>query len=88
MDNQTAMKCRIHALDFAILEMELFLDTHPEDQKALRARHVYRQKRETVVNEYERMYGPYIVTSSDVPCDADRWIWINSPWPWEMTMGG
>ena len=88
VDNRMCLKKRIGALDFALLEMEMYLDTHPENQKALQARQIYRQKKAALVAEYEKMYGPYVATTSDIPGDIDRWIWINGPWPWELTKEG
>ena len=71
------------ALDFAIDELGLYLDTHPDDREALDLFHSYinlsRQGRE----KYEKMYGPldrrYI-------SDNGKYTWINNPWPWEGGM--
>ena len=71
----------IHAYDFAILEMGLYLDTHPCDTAALTKRQELQAKRAALVAEYESKYGPYIVTDADV-C-GDEWKWICGPWPWE-----
>jgi len=75
----------IHAYDFAILEMGLYLDTHPCDTAALTKRQELQAKRAELVAEYERQYGPYIVTNTDV-C-GDDWKWICGPWPWEYERG-
>lgn len=74
---------RIAAYDFALLEMNLFLDTHPDDDNALQMMDAYRQKRMELIGAYECRFGPYVVTAADV--SGDRWSWVDDPWPWECT---
>lgn len=45
MDEKT-MRCRIHAYDFSILELGLFLDTHCEDAQALEKRQELQDQRQ------------------------------------------
>jgi spore coat protein JB len=73
---------RISAYDFAVLEMEMYLDTHPYDKLAMDARDAYRCKRNELIEEYEKCFGPYIVTTDDVN-GGNCWAWVESPWPWE-----
>ncbi len=81
MDNRTAMLQRIKAYDFAMLEMNLYLDTHPEDCQALALFKMYREKRMQLIAEYEALFGPYINTVDDV--QGDSFAWICDPWPWD-----
>lgn len=81
MDNRAAMIQRIKAYDFAILEMNLYLDTHPDDCQALSLFQMYQQKRAQLIEEYESMFGPHIKTVDDV--QGDTFTWINDPWPWD-----
>lgn len=81
MDNRMTLLHRIHALDFAILELKLFLDTHPCDQQALAQRQEYMTTRAMLIETYEAQYGPYVVTAKQVK--GNRWSWVDSPWPWE-----
>ncbi len=76
----------IHALDFSIKELELYLDVHPKSSKALAVIKELRRKREMLVGAYEKRYGAYIVTSAAAPADKS-WEWIDSPWPWELKEG-
>lgn len=82
MMEKSKMLNMINALDFALLEMTLFLDTHPTDQKAFKLREEYMKKRDDMIMEYEKVYGPYIVTTRNVH-PKNYWQWISSPWPWE-----
>ena len=51
MRTKSELKKRIHALDFAIHELVLFLDTHPTSQKAMTLLKDYRFKRAELINE-------------------------------------
>lgn len=67
-------------IDFAILELTLYLDTHPEDRRALTQHNFYVEKRKPLVMRLERLYGPLtILAKSDYP-----WAWLNQPWPWRI----
>lgn len=72
----------LQALDFCIVELGLYLDTHPEDSEALslyRAFQLaYKQKRE----EYVKRFGP--ISKHDIT-DDDEYSWISDPWPWDAT---
>lgn len=82
MNEKMIIKRKIHALDFAIKETELFLDTHPRDQKALHMLYEYRRRRKEEIEKFEKRFGKYIVTTDDVQ-GHDCWEWIDCPWPWE-----
>ena len=82
MNDKNAMKKTIDSICFSILETELFLDTHPNDAKALHMLREYRRRKREAISAYEARFGKYIVTTDDVPA-TDHWCWIDSPWPWE-----
>ena len=78
-----ALKKKIHALDFAVLELGLYLDTHPWDKRALHKRHHLLAERKAAVAAYEEKFGPYEPTWNKVR--GDSWSWVNDPWPWEYS---
>ncbi len=82
MKPQYELKKKIHALDFAIHELVLFLDTHPTNHKAMTLLKEYRKKRYECIKEYEMQYGDYIVTPNDVTAEG-CWQWLDGKWPWE-----
>ena len=67
----------------AITDMNLYLDTHPEDRNALRFLKELIKEEEVAKKEYIMKYGP--LTVCDV--NGNNFDWIDSPWPWE-NMGG
>jgi len=70
----------IMALDFTLIDMNLYLDTHPYDQRALLIYNNVVQQAQFLRRMYERMYGPLLANASTSKCP---WQWVESPWPWE-----
>ena len=71
----------MHA-SFAVDDVKLYLDTHPRDQEALDFFYEYNKKRNQLLKEYAKYYGPLTVDTA-VPSCSDRWNWIQEPWPWQ-----
>ncbi|MGN1081760.1 MAG: spore coat protein CotJB [Acutalibacteraceae bacterium] len=79
-DRQLLMR-RLSAAQFAAWELKMFLDTHPNDERALSRMKTYQAKANELRAEYESKYGP-LTTGADFT-DSD-WDWVNDPWPWEI----
>lgn len=75
---QALMK-QINEASFAIDEVLLFLDTHPNDPAALDYYRNAVAMRRQAMDTYQRQFGPLMVDS----VYGNRWDWINDPWPWE-----
>ena len=60
-------------------EINLYLDTHPNDSAMIGLYNQYKEMADRYTKEYENKYG---LISLDVD-DSNYWKWINSPWPWE-----
>lgn len=73
---------KLRATNFAVLDLGLYLDTHPDDAEALEIFNQYRTESIQLETEFERRYGP-LTLHSDV-LTAYPWTWIMSPWPWEV----
>ena len=68
----------IRCNEFAITEISLYLDTHPEDEKALMLHRKYCTDLKDLKDKYQKVYGPLSIY---YPCN--KWRWIEEPWPWE-----
>ena len=79
--NQAEMLQEIRCLAFAIQELTLYLDTHPDDEKALCLHNKYCREYRELTDKYQKIYGPL---TSQFPCN--KWRWIEEPWPWEGGM--
>lgn len=69
---------KLKELKFSIIELALYLDTHPEDKKALCLHKEYSNKYNKLADQYQKMYGPLTIM---FPCN--KWRWLEEPWPWE-----
>ena len=72
------MMMKIRELDFSIIELGLYLDINPDDEKALCLHREYCKKVKDLKDKYQKMYGPLTIF---YPCN--KWIWLEEPWPWE-----
>ncbi len=79
--NKQKLLNRLRALDFSLIEIGLFLDTHPNNTKALAYFNKLNAERERVNNEYTEKFGPLVMTDSN---SSNSWDWVKSAWPWEM----
>lgn len=73
--NRREMANEIKELNFSIIDIELYLDTHPEDQKALCLHKGYCRKLKDLKDKYEKVYG-----SLSIYCPCNKWRWIEEPW--------
>lgn len=78
--------CQIRAHAFVLVELNLYLDTHPCDTAALAKMAEHRAERDRLIALYEAQFGPYILTADDVQSEC-CWSWLNSPWPWDYERG-
>jgi spore coat protein JB len=72
----------LQQLDFALVELTLYLDTHPNDLHALQQFNQLAQQRQQAAYQFEMQYGPlmqYGHSYSRFP-----WQWTESPWPWQV----
>lgn len=69
------------ALGFAIGELGLYLDTHPDDRDALELYTYYANLNLEATARYAQQYGPVFQTQVT---NETGFTWINSPWPWEL----
>lgn len=77
-DRQKLMK-QIASLDFAIIELHIFLNTHPDDVVATQKMDEYIEESNKLRAEYEEKYGP--IQATDI--NSNQWAWISNPWPWD-----
>ena len=78
MKDRKEMAEKIKCYSFAVTELAQYLDTHPDDEKALCLHNKYCKELKGLKDAYQKVYGPL---SIDYPCN--KWRWIEEPWPWE-----
>jgi spore coat protein JB len=78
--NKFELLKQITALDFMIIDLHLYLNTHPADRDALAKYNSFIVQSNTLKQNYERLYG---LITERASCSPYPWQWINEPWPWE-----
>jgi spore coat protein JB len=78
-NRQSAMK-NLMAADFVAYELQLYLDTHPNDKEAMEKYTDAVSKAAVLRTEYENQFGPITAASA---AGKLPWQWITSPWNWQ-----
>jgi spore coat protein JB len=72
----------IQAVDFVLVELTLYLDTHPEDVNALNQFNQYAAYGKQLKARYEAAFGRLLQYGNSLAGDA--WKWCKAPWPWQV----
>lgn len=63
---------------FAVNDITLYLDTHPQDRNALNLHKQYVAEYEKAKKYYENNFGPLSIYAN-----MNNWTWVYDKWPWE-----
>lgn len=76
----------LQALEFVLVELGLYLDTHEQDDEAFALYQKYAAMEKTAREQYEAMHGPILQSST---ANSKNWgAWLRDPWPWNFQEGG
>jgi spore coat protein JB len=75
----------LQALEFVVLELGLYLDTHQGDQEAFELFQQYAALEKEGRARYEAMYGPLTQAATAA---GESYTWLKDPWPWNFQEGG
>ena len=70
----------IMGLSMAVMDLHLYLDTHPHDREVTRIFGHYCTLLETSKRHYVAKFGP--LTVADAVQDG-HYAWLQDPWPWD-----
>ncbi len=79
MTEREIMCKKLSSYQFAVDDMQLYLDTHPYDADTVDKMNDLKAKLESVRVEFEKKYGPLTADANS----KNRWSWVKAPWPWE-----
>lgn len=79
MTKREALLKQISTYQFAAHDMQLYLDTHPDDSGAMEQMRRFQEKAAPLTAQYEKQYGALTKRTED----GNNWDWIKGPWPWE-----
>ena len=72
-------KTELQALGFALNELALYLDTHPEDTEAFSLFRQYASMEKSAKAAYESRFGSLLQNNS---ANHNSYRWLEEPWPW------
>ena len=65
---------------FVSHEINLYLDTHPEDEQMVMLYNEYAKLYKEAMCDFENTFGPLLVVNSN---DSIPFSWMKGPWPWQ-----
>jgi spore coat protein JB len=71
----------LQALEFSAFDFSLYLNTHPNDQRALAEYSNLMSETRRVRNAYTKTYGPLMAEDN---VGLSSWRWALDPWPWDI----
>lgn len=80
--NQEGMRMLkdISIVDFVLVDLTLYLDTHPYDQNAMEYFNHYSRIKNRMSREFSMKYFPL---TKDMAESNKEWRWGSAPLPWE-----
>ena len=66
--------------DFVLIELTLYLDTHPDDRRAMEYFNHYNRIKIQMEREFSQKYFPLNTRLTDC---SKTWRWGEAPLPWE-----
>lgn len=83
MDTKPAELMRqIAECSFALLDLQLYLDTHPADAQAQSDYAVHNRQLGLLKEQYISAYAPQN-DLENAACGGE-WQWYDQPWPWDI----
>ncbi len=73
----------LNQIQFAMHELNLYLDVYPNDANIMRQFVAYRNTYNDLLNQYENRYGALNVNSTSL--NSVPFGWVNQTWPWERS---
>lgn len=72
----------LQSIDFVLVELTLYLDTHPDDTDALAQFQQFHQRKRALMRALETAYGPLQQYGNSGV--GKSWKWNDAPWPWQI----
>ena len=80
MSNKQQLLNDIGIVSFVLVELGLYLDTHPTDRNAMEYFNHYNRIKHQMVKEFSMKYYPLTM---DMAESNKEWRWGAAPLPWE-----
>lgn len=77
-ESKSELLQQIRSINFIIVELAEYLDTHNNDKKAIELHNDYSMQLQDLSEKYQKKYGPLSIYYPN-----NSWKWAEEPWPWE-----
>lgn len=71
----------LQALEFVLLELGIYLDTHKDDAEAFAMFKQFSAMEKAAKAAYESKFGPI---TKETAATGDSYQWLSDPWPWNF----
>lgn len=78
--NRDELLKRLTTLDFLAVDLQLFLNTHPDDKEAIAKYNSVIKEADSIRAILEKTDGP--IYSFRSFSNDNKFNWVNEPWPW------
>lgn len=78
--NRRELLKKVQEADFYALDLQLYLNTHPNCERALKLHYEAARRAYELRKEFEEKYGP--LTAMATP-NKTPWQWSKNPWTWD-----
>lgn len=80
MTSKNELLEQIAQCEFTLVDINLFLDTHPDNERALSDYNCYAQQLRSLKAMFEENYGPLENFGNSI--SEGSWKWVSQAWPW------
>lgn len=81
--NEEALLLKLSQMEFALNDLSLYLDLHPNDMAVFNKFREYTNEYKRYLNEFEKTYRPLCLSS----INKDSYEYYKNPWPWDNDGG-
>ena len=78
-----ALAEQIAQCEFVLIDINLFLDTHPENERAIADYNSYAEQLAALKKLYTKLYGPIENFGGSINRSDTEWLWGKQPFPWQ-----
>ncbi|MFC4387685.1 spore coat protein CotJB [Gracilibacillus marinus] len=73
---------KIQQVDFVLVDLTLYLDTHPDDLEAVKQFNQLAYESKQLKAQFESQFGPLLQFGGSF--SSYPWNWKDAPWPWQV----
>ncbi len=74
---------QIYQCEFVLVDINLYLDTHPDCQRAISDYNCYAEQLAMLKKLYTENFGPLENFGNAINIDPEKWLYGTQPFPWQ-----